>query len=491
MKKTGSMLYIMICLLLCLLPFAGMPFAKTTTTTENRRLAEKPVLVEDGVWNRDYIREWGDWFEDHFAFRSFFVTADSVIQSKVFHVSNMDSVIVGSDGWLYYTSTLSDYLGGDTLSKRGIWNIAHNLSLIQESVEERGTVFLFTVAPNKNSLYGGHMPYYDAYRVSDVKNMTILEPELAEWKISYADLFSEFEREKEVLYLKQDSHWNQKGAVLAYNTMLDILQVEHENFETVDSVRTRDSYGDLNQMLYPIPMNPEWNYTYQKDTSYHYVTDTDSVEDAWIETQNTAGQGSLLMFRDSFGNTLLPLMADTFERGYFSKGTPYQLESYLEQYHPSYVIVEKVERNVDDFAKEPPLLSGPEITLEQMDTEISGSAETVSDRAADESATHKTWSLHRSEYDTAYWELRGTLEGVYGLDTRIYIRITDSDESHTYEAFTVTSDETDYGYLLYLAKDQLPEKEVLVEILTQTDGVLQLEGCRNVDVGMADTEPGE
>lgn len=458
MKKTGNIIYIVICLLICLLPFIGMTFAATNTTTENRTMAELPEFVENGKWNQEFLQELGAYFEDHFAFRPALVTADSLIQSKIFQVSNMDTVIVGTNGWLYYTSTLKDYLGEQTLSEKGIWNAAHNLSLMQQSVEARGADFLLTVAPNKNSLYGENMPYYDIKKISDVNNMALLEPQLEEWSIPYANLFTEFEREKEVLYLKRDSHWNGKGAVLAYDTMLDYLKLDHETYETVTSIRTKEEYGDLNKMLYPLMMEPEWNYTYQKEPAYEYVTDTESVEDAWIQTKNVNGTGSLLMFRDSFGNTLLPLMADTFEDAYFAKSVPYNLEEYLNTCRPEYVIVEKVERNVDDFALEPPIMTGPLITL---------------DKEIEMTETDVTLALQESEYDTAYWEIRGVVPDTLPLETKVYIQITQNEQTATYEAFTISDDTTDYGYLLYVAKDNLASGDVQIDVLTDAGGILQ------------------
>lgn len=458
MKRTGYIVYIIVCLLLCMLPFVGMSFAATNTTTENKTLAELPDFWENGKWNQNYLQELGDYFEDHFAFRPVLVTADSLIQSKVFQVSNMDSVIVGSEGWLYYTSTLDDYLGRQTLSEKGIWNAAHNLSLMQKSVENHGADFLFTVAPNKNSLYGDNMPYYDSKKVGSVKNMTLLESELKEWDIAYADLFTEFEREKEVLYLKRDSHWNNKGAVLAYDTMLDYLKLDHETYETVDSIRIKSENGDLNKMIYPIPLELEWNYTYQKESSYDYVTDTQSVEDAWIQTKNSNETGTLLMFRDSFGNTLLPLLADTFENAYFSKGTPYNLEEYLDTCHPEYVIVEKVERNIDDFAVEPPIITGPEVIFNH-DMEIEESDVSL--------------EIKESEYDTSYWEIRGRLAENFPMDTKVYICITQNEQVRSYEAFTVSDDVSDYGYLLYAAKNNMISGPVQIDVFVETDGLLQ------------------
>lgn len=455
-KNKGNFIYIMACFFLCLLPFVGMAAAPDDSTTENRTLASFPQTKKEGRWNVDFMQELGSYFEDHFAFRPMFVMADSQIQSRIFGVSNMDTVIVGTDGWLYYSATLDDYLGQNRLSERGCFNAAHNLSLMQQYVEDKGAAFLLTIPPNKNSLYGEYMPYYARKKASQDKNIQRLKSELEKWNVSYADLFSVFQKEKEVLYLKRDSHWNQKGAVLAYNTMLDALNREHENYEATDAVRTKTEYGDLNKMMYPLGGEPEWNYQYQYEERYHYVTETKSVEDAWIQTNNPEGEGSLLMFRDSFGNTLLPLMANTFEDGFFSKETPYQLDSYMEKYHPQVVIVEKVERNLDEFASEPPVMTGPVVVLkagektEKTDTDV---------------------KLEESEYAPDYWKISGNVDAGYvEMDTRIAIRVKWGAHTTVYEAYTVSGKEGDNGYVLYLPKDKILSDAVQIDVLTDNDG---------------------
>lgn len=456
-KKEGKF-FVFICLLICIIPFIGMAVIPTKTTTENKVLATFPKIKEGKKWNSNWLSEAGLYFEDHFAFRPYLVTVDSEIQSRIFGVSNMDTVIDGKNGWLYYSATLDDYLGKNTMSERAIYNIAHNISLIQQYIEEKGAAFLFTVAPNKNSLYGDFMPYYDNKKISKIKNMIMLEPYLKKFDISYVDLFSLFEQEKEILYLKRDSHWNQKGAVLVYNALLNSLEIEHETYETVKSVRTMTEYGDLNLMLYPKSAVPEWNYTYEKENNYQYITETKSVEDAWIETRNEKGKENLLMFRDSFGNTLLPLMADVFQKGYFSKSTPYHIEEYMNQYYPNIVIIEKVERNLCDFAKEPPIMSGIQITIGKI---------------AEERESKTTITMSESDYDMNYWKIEGTLDSAYGnTDTKIYIGIQNGEEVKTYEPFTTSEKKSDYGYILYLPKTELTENEVQMSVIAETKGNL-------------------
>lgn len=460
MKNAGKFIFTAICLTMCVLPFAGMFVKPTNTTTENKELAKFPDIKKAGKFNIGFLQELGSYFEDHFAFRQELVSADAQIQSKVFKVSNVDTVVVGSDGWLYYSSTVDDYLGKNVLSERCIGNIAHNLSLIQQYVQSKGAKFLFTVAPNKNSLYGENMPFYLQKKVGDVRNIDMLEEEIAKYNISYMDLFLLFKDQDEELYLKRDSHWNQKGAVLAYNALLGQLGIEHDSYENTDVLRLKKEYGDLNKMLYPLTAKPEWNYFYQKDNVFSYKTDTKSVEDAWIETENNQGAGSLLMFRDSFGNTLLPLMANVFAKGYFSKGVPQNIAGYMDMYNPEVVILEKVERNLAELAEEPPVVEGITVNLgKAMQTEDSDTSINVTE----------------SKNNTGYMEISGVADAKFCKeDTDIYIRILDNGTENIYKTLYTSGDGSDYGYKLYIQKEKFYGGETVFEVIVENKGKLQI-----------------
>lgn len=460
MKNTIRYLFVMICIAICILPFAGMSVCPTEKTTENRKMAAFPAITtEDGKPNIHFLQELGTYFEDHFAFRLELVSADAEIQSKIFQVSNADSVIAGRNGWLYYASTADDYLGKNTMSERGIKNIAHNLSLVQQYVEEHGAKFIFTVPPNKNTLYGENMPYYLQHKISSSKNITLLEKQLENDNISYCSLVSLFQNQEEVLYLKRDSHWNNKGAVLVYNALLEQAGVAHDRYEGMPALRLKTEYGDLCKMLYPATAQPEWNYFYKKWNTFSYVTDTKSVEEPWIETANRTGTGQLLMFRDSFGNTLLPLMANTFSNGYFSKGVPQNIAGYMDLYHPDVVIIEKVERNIRELAMEPPLLDAAPIILD-------GTVETM------ESDT--SLEVKKCESNSSYLEIAGTLApNLCGLDAEIYVKVSNDTEQEVYRAFHVTNEKSDYGYKLYLPEEKLDTKDTLLEIVVAANGTLR------------------
>ena len=61
--------------------------------------------------------------------------------------------------------------------------------MIQRYAQENGIKFVFTIAPNKNSLYGEYMPYYyQAFR-SGESNLGRLQKYLDSEGVNYVDLY--------------------------------------------------------------------------------------------------------------------------------------------------------------------------------------------------------------------------------------------------------------------------------------------------------------
>ena len=140
------------------------------------------------------------------------ISAWSALNVELLRTSISDSVILGSSGWLYYEGSLGDYTGIGLLSDREIYSAAQNLALVKEYAESQGAQFLFTVAPNKNSLYPQHMPSFTVF--SERRNAVRLAAALEKQGVAYLDLFTVIGGEAETLYFTQDSHWNSKGAAL-------------------------------------------------------------------------------------------------------------------------------------------------------------------------------------------------------------------------------------------------------------------------------------
>ena len=443
MIKNKSLLFIIACLTLCLIPFVGMFFFPTTETTENRPIAAAPkLLTEDGSFNANYFSDFETYFNEHMALRNRLVSTDAKIQKEFFAESNVSGVIVGTKGWLYYASTLDDYLGKSVMSERELYNLAHNFLMIQEYVEGKNVPFALMIPPNKNTLYGENMPYHASYLINQDHNAKLLAPLLSEKGVNYLNLFEMFETQEEVLYLKRDSHWNTKGACLAYNGIMDMLALKHEDYSSTEPVLEKNDNGDLNKMLYSFYGELEEDYVYDMADDYTYANNAKSVEDGWIITENKNGSGTLLMFRDSFANTLIPFLSNEFQVAYYSKGEPNALERYMEEYDPSCVVIEIVERNIANYLNNPPILTAVETELPKKRTL---------------SSTDATAVIENSENNINYYKISGTIsEERLEVDSDIIVSV----DGVVYKAYQTGEN----GYMLYLKKSAFNDTSTNVQV---------------------------
>lgn len=452
--KKGKLIYCILFFAICLCPSLGMLVTKQETSSENRQLSEFPSpKTEEGKINVEWLSQAGDYFQEHFAFRNELVTGNALLHGRLLETSTADGVIQGKNGWLYYKDSLDDYLGQNLLSDRSLFNIAHMLSMTQQALEEKGVNFLFTIAPNKNSLYGDNMPYYDKLKVSDQTNRENLESWLTTEKVAYADLYQALMEEDEVLYHARDSHWNNKGAALAADVLMDALGKDHDSYEGESYTVRRDYTGDLDTMLYPLASTADDEIYYDKETTYATVEEIQSNFDPRITTVNPVKEGSLVMYRDSFGNALLPYMADAYANAYFSRGIPYQLMD-VETHSADTVIIERAERFLPEMSQFPPVLTAKEISLTE-DQELQGSDGAVDVKIKPQGMTA---------------QLSGQIkEGLLDTDSRIYLKVNGS----VYEAFPmdvkVEENLDDNGFCLYLPSELVAADGNDVEILIEKD----------------------
>ncbi len=370
MTKTGKFIYIASFLVLCLIPSLGLLIKGPGKSAQNEDAVSAPaILMEDGRLNMQFLPQAGRWFEENFAWRQEMITANAKVKANLFRESAEDGVILGTDGWLYYKDSLNDYTGKNQLSDRALYDIARCAKITQDYCSYLDVDYLFTIAPNKATLYPEHMPYYYAHKVSDTSNRIRLEAFLKEEGVHYLDLTKvlekEVQRRKETpaegdllayLYHKRDSHWTAEGAAMAAEAILDETGTGHRSYLDEKCSVKSDFRGDLDTMLYPSCITLEEEVYYDPAPSYTYIGEVESTFDYFIQTISEGSGISLLMYRDSFGNALVPFLAESFSQCYFSRGTPYDLMFDMNTYAPTVLVTENAERNLPDVASRSPLL---------------------------------------------------------------------------------------------------------------------------------------
>lgn len=437
----------------CLIPSVGMFFLPEEPAAANQTLAQPPSLcTEEGELNPQVLDEVTDYVADHFALRQRLITANAALEGLVFRTSAQDSVLMGKEGWLFYRETVDDYLHTHPLTDRELFGAARTLALLTEYAQNREARLVFTVAPNKASLYPQYLPYVGA-PLEGQDDVDRLVPLLREQGVEYADLFTPFREAGQVLYHSTDSHWTNRGAALAHDALADALGLEDRTKWFTQPGRTvKNHRGDLYEMVYPTGGALEEDTEFDRPFGFTPVRPIRSPEDQRIQTKNPGKAGNLLMFRDSFGNTLYPFMAGSFGQALFSRSIPYQM-NLLEETGADTVVIELVERNLNYLARRAPVFPAPLRELTGEPPQGGASAQIT---------------LRGDGRLEGYTRLEGALSGPVDVDSPVYVQWGDS----LYEASP--AGEAEAGacpFTLYVPAGPAPDQ---IRVLYLLDGqVLQ------------------
>ena len=439
--KAVRIVFIAIVFLLLAAPAAAMPFFSDAVNTEKRELSELPALIEEGRLNENFSEEMNTFVQEHIGFRGLLVSANSLVKGRLFGQSATESILVGRDGWLYYADTVNDYLHVATLSDRNVNNIVRSMTLLRDYAKEAGSDFVVAVIPNKNTLYKEAMPA-NYLPLAERSNKEKLEEALTQAGIVTADAESALRAEDRVLYQKTDSHWTYEGALTGYRAILQAAALEDPHFADLRFTEKEDWDADLAVSLYgeaaekELQSYPDYEFHYTI-TSRSKNVDAISLSTA-VEGEN--GLGSLVMYRDSFANTMQVYFAESFDSAFFSRALPYQAELIGKQ-EATLTVLEIVERNLVNLARRAPLMPAPEAYLQTDAEKLSAD-----------------WVTWRAEESGKSVHLYGTVKETLLADSyRVWILAEKNGEIRAFEAFPICEAElleekqtADNGWSAYL-----------------------------------------
>ena len=449
--NAGKILYMIFFLVLCVIPSAGLLICGPGRSGENAPAQPFPsIRSDDGGVNVEYLQQAGDWYQGHFAFRQELVTANAKLRAALFQESAADGVIMGTDGWLYYKDSLPDYQGTDLLPDRALYDIAHTAAMTQEYCRLLGIGYLFALAPDKATVYPEHMPYYYRHHASDQSNRTRLASFMEAEGVSWLDLEKRLTEAKQKgearalseLYHHRDSHWNAEGAAIAADAILTKLGTEHTDYSKEKYQVRKDFEGDLERMLYPAAVEPEEEVYCDPAPAYGYVDEVESTFDFYIHTVSGGAGQSLVMYRDSFANALLPFMAASYGTAYFTRGTPYKMTD-LYECGASDAVFLRAERFLPEIAATVPVLEAfPTSAMTLAEAE-----ETLTETAA-------LVTCAPEDANPYYARIEGVLEEAPRTGERIFAAPGDG---NLYEAMPLHRADGKEGFVLYLPQEKADE----------------------------------
>jgi alginate O-acetyltransferase complex protein AlgJ len=328
---------------------------------------------DSGAENRELapfrLAHFGEWFDDHFGFRSTLVRWYGESRLFGFGVSPTSTVLSGRDGWFFYADDegAEDYASDDPLTPQAIANWRNTVVRAQRWLRARGIGYVFAVAPDKHVIYAEYVPA-SLERVGAMSRTDQLYGSLADTGAVVDLRPALFEaKARERIYQKTDTHWNDRGALVAYQALITAARAQvpaippawtRVDFDAVD----RDIEGmDLAGMMGLKRVLRETDLTLVPKRPREAVV----VEPAGGRPTDEEGRivteipGSSLpravIFRDSFVSRLVPFLSEHFSRAVYLWQNDFDADVVTRE-HPDVVIQEIVGRHLYNFIPSPELI---------------------------------------------------------------------------------------------------------------------------------------
>lgn len=357
MKKNNLILIIIFGLIL-VLPVISVYFGvgKNFVLEENRDLAYKPQV---GIYEK-FPKLFTNYFNDHFGLRKILIVSDRWLRFKLFGVSPNKAITIGKNNWLFYTPDVNyiDSVNAQEFNRGELEQIKNNLEKVQKEFKDRNIKFYFLAAPNKQSIYPEFLPNY-MKKVRAESRLDQLSEFLKDNKeIAFVNPKNELIAAKSSgpLYLKYDTHWNDLGAFIAYQKLFqrigeDFKNVKAKELKDFEIIKREAPNNDLAQQ-----MGVAGKYREEEIILVNKENKAKIVKEECPKTYTLcplrvlevadARLPKMVMFRDSFGVGLIPLVAENFQRSYFYWGSIPYSKSIFEKEKPNLVIMELTEREL-------------------------------------------------------------------------------------------------------------------------------------------------
>lgn len=337
---------------------------------ENRRLASLPTYKMFSLSRTNFQKAFEAYFTDHFGFRNTLIHLNNYIKTSQLNISPHPTVSIGKNGWYYFDIPLQgvlfkDYMGFFHYDSGKLTHLADNLDMIHTTLSKAGIPFVLVIAPNKQTIYPEYMSNSVVKRRSKTRLDQVLEY-LHERKPHLvivdprADLIKSKKTLPQAIYYKADTHWTGYGAFVAYQKMMKAMSgliPVTSAFRLDDYTVTNKKFaGDIAKMLSMENRIPddEWLFNPKKTVTMNIFDpgyqEPNSPKSIGVD-QHKSAMPRLLMYGDSFVNSLIPFLVPHFSHSVFIQS--YRINSaHISVEKPDIVLLQIVERNLDDLLEE-------------------------------------------------------------------------------------------------------------------------------------------
>ena len=305
---------------LCIAAWLHKP--QDTSLSERRPLAQFPEITVDAVLEGDFMTDFEDYATDQFPLREPFRKLQSFIQFYLLGQKDVNDI---------YIAEGSAAKIEDDLNEKWVQNSVAKLeSVFSAYFKESGSQAYFAVVPDK----GWYLAEKHGYPAMDHQKLLEL--------VKNASGFAQWIELKDTLditdYYTTDSHWRQECIGDTAQTLADAMGVDISQQYTENMAREDFSGVYAGQSALPLPAEPMMYLTspvLEGASLYDYETNKTSglydLEELWgrdpydlflsgaaalqvIENPACETGRELVLFRDSFGSSMAPLLVPGYSK---------------------------------------------------------------------------------------------------------------------------------------------------------------------------------
>lgn len=288
--------------------------------TERRKMAQFPQITLEKVLNGDTAKELEKYAVEQFIGRDVFRSIKSFFVLDVYRQKDNNNLFIKDE---------AIYKMEYPLNERSVEKTAKKIAEIKDKYLQGMKVY-YSIVPEKN--------YYlqDDHLKMDYEEMQkIMNKNLRDMK--YINIFPELTIDD---YYKTDIHWKQENLLKVVDkikkemNLTDRSKVEYQEKEIGDFYGTY--YGQIGRSIKPDKIKYLTNDNIENCTTYNYETgengkvyDLEKYRNSsdkydiflsgptpliTIDNPNASTNRELLLFRDSFGSSLAPLLIENYKK---------------------------------------------------------------------------------------------------------------------------------------------------------------------------------
>ena len=290
---------------------------KDISETERRYLIHFPTLNIKTIFNGDFFEEFNTYTVEQFPFREIFIKIKGLATNKLFLKKEENGVFIKDENFFEISSSINDK------------SIDYFLELVTKIKNNFSSENIYySIIPDKNYYTKEEIPKINYNELVETINQNLQD-------ITYINIFNKLSLDS---YYKTDIHWKQEKIGEVVKTI-----ALHMNNEPIDIKYNKLTYDNFYGALYgKIPNNEKPDtitylidentintkvFDYEKN-QYYKVYEEQNLKniDSYdiflggakalliMENKNSKTDKELVIFRDSFGSSLAPLLLPYYKK---------------------------------------------------------------------------------------------------------------------------------------------------------------------------------